>query len=232
MFNTLLIAKSFHFSKRHSRFLNNIADTNEPTSVAVKMHRALFHNTVKNNAKLNSDNEPTSISRNLIQRRHETWEGNNMEINTILGERIKYDKQQIDSISLASFNNSNMERFNHFTATNDGANRKNDRVNNQDEGNAQSFSDFVKSVFKCSAGWFCNKKKINEQIESDYPLNLHLRMNEIFSMHDKLCSLCEIFNDLYSAGEDSSLFLDLARKRGKIIHEFEFPFFHTFLISR
>lgn len=171
------------------------------------MHRALFDDCDKNKVKLSSDNEPFSISRNLIQRKHEATGGNNMEINTMLGVKTEFDKQQIDSISLTSTNNDNLERFNHFTTTNNGSNRKVVKVNNQDESNVQSFSDFVRSIFRCSTRWFCNKKKkTNEQIESDYPLNLHLRMNEIFSMHDNLTSLSESFNDLYSAGEDTSLF--------------------------
>lgn len=188
--------------------MNNIADTNEPTSKAVKMHRALFDDADRDKAKLSSDIEPFSISRNLIQRKHElttTVGSNNMEINKTFDVTAKFDKQQIDSMAFASTDNWKTERFNHFTSTNDGGNKKIEKVNNQDEGNAQSFSDFVKSIFKCSSGWFCNKKRINEQIESDYPLNLHLRMNEIFSMHDKLNESAENFNDLYSAGEDSSL---------------------------
>ena len=185
--------------------MNNIADTNEPTSVAVKMHRALFDDSDKNKDKLSSKNQLFSISRNLTQRKHEAVEANNMEINTMFSVKTTFDKLQID---LASTKERNMEKFNHFTMTQKGGNKKTEKVNNRDESNAQSFTDFVKSIFRCSRGWFCNKKKINEQIESDYPLNLHLRMNEIFSMHDKISDIAENFNDLYSAGEDSSLFLN------------------------
>lgn len=191
-----------------SRFLNNIAETNEPTSVAVKMHRALFDDSDKGKDELSSKNQPFSISRNLTQRKHESVEANNMEINTLFGVKTTLDKFQIDSTSLAAANERNMGRFNHFTVTQEGGNKKTEKVNNRDESNAQSFTDFVKSIFRCNAGWFCNKKKINEQIESDYPLNLHLRMNEIFSMHDRISDIAENFNDLYSAGEDASLFLN------------------------
>lgn len=197
--------------------MNNVADTNEPTSVAVKMHRALFDNCNRSEAKANAEggNEPFTISRNLTQRKQESLGGNNMEINRMLNAKTSFDEERIDSISLASTNNKNrdMERFNHFittsTTTNDNGKHKTEKLNNHDDGNAQSFSDFFKSFFKCNAARVGNKTKINEKIELDYPLNLHLRMNEIFSIHDKLSDIAETFNDLYSAGRrsfDISLF--------------------------
>lgn len=164
------------------------------------MHRALFDDCDKNKVKLSSEqngNEAFSISRNLVQRKHESVGGNNIEIQKELDVNTKIINDGIDSISLASFNN--REKFNHFTMTND--RRKNplanktEKFNNHAAGNAQSFCDFFKSIFGCNS-----KTKINEQIESDYPLNLHLRMNEIFSMHDKLSDISENLNDLYSAG--------------------------------
>jgi hypothetical protein len=53
----------------------------------------------------------------------------------------------------------------------------------------------LKSFFNCSS-----TKKIDEKTELNYPLNLHLQMNQIFAMHDKLCEISERFNDQYSIG--------------------------------
>lgn len=209
---SLLQFISFHFM---SRFLDNIAVTNEPTSVAVKMHRALLDECDdENKAKLRAATEPYSISRNLVQRKHD---GNNMEINKMFDAKTKLYKDEIDSISLASAvgggnNKKEAEKFNHFiTTTNDGSRRtklahKTEKLNNPDDGSAQSFSDFFKSIFTCStASAACNKRRINEHIQSDYPLNLHLRLNEVFSMHDKLSDIAENLNDLYSTGRSHSL---------------------------
>ena len=68
--------------------------------------------------------------------------------------------------------------------------------------NDKSFNRLFKSLFKCINNQTKdNQKKINEQMESQsYPLNLHLRMNELFSLHDKLCDVAEKFNNLYSLG--------------------------------
>lgn len=173
------------------------------------MHRALFDSSDKNKAKFNAGggNEPFTISRNLTQRKHESLGGNNMEINNV---KTSFDEEEIDSISLASTNNKNRdtERFNHFittsTTTNDNGKHKTEKLNNHDDGNAQSFSDFFKSILRCNAARVGNKTKINGKIELDYPLNLHLRMNEIFSIHDKLSDIAETFNDLYSAGRNST----------------------------
>lgn len=167
------------------------------------MHRALFDDYDKNKEKLNPVSEPFSISRNLVQRKHETFGGNNIE-NKAFDVKSKLEKDEIDSISLAS--SSSTERFNHFITANDSIKtkfaNKTEKLNNHEDDGAQSFSDFFKSIFKCSTGSAGNKK-INEQIESDYPLNLHLRMNEIFSVHDKLSDVAENLNDLYSAGKFS-----------------------------
>jgi hypothetical protein len=167
------------------------------------MHRALFDDCDKSKAKVDADgSEAFSISRNLIQRKPELAGGNNMEINKTLNVNTKFGNDGIDSISLEK----NKEKFNHFTMTSDSRKNalanKTQKLNNHDAGNAQSFCNFFKSIFRCSS-----TKKINEQIESDYPLNLHLRMHEIFSMHDKLSDIAENFNDLYSAGKFTFFFL-------------------------
>lgn len=176
----------------------------------MKMHRALFDECDDDKAKTNVAAQPFSISRNLVQRKHD---GNNMEINEMFDAKTKLDKDEIDSISLAS--DKDMEKFNHFitTSSSEGSRgaelaHKTEKLNNHDDGSAQSFSDFFKSIFKCSAASACNKGRINEQkIQSDYPLNLHLRLNEVFSCHDKLSDIAENLNDLYSTGTNDSSFL-------------------------
>ena len=178
------------------------------------MHRALFNdNDNKNKIKSNfEDNEVFSISRNLIQRKHEMVGGKSVEINKIFDVKSKFDKDEIDSISLASANiknNNNTEKFNHFITTNDaaggggGRNAFANRIEKLDNHSAQSFFDCFRSFLKCNAKTTSTttkfaSKKINEQL--DYPLNLHLRMNEIFTMHDKLSDIAENLNDSYSAG--------------------------------
>lgn len=137
------------------------------------MHRELF----------GDDNEEkhvdlTSQNHNLIQRKHE--QGSKMFI---------VNAKEIDSITRAS--TSTTERFNEFAPTN--------RVHKATAASSPSLSilQSLKSFFKCTA---TTRSKINEQIELNYPLNLHLRMNQIFAMHDKLCEAAECFNDLYSIG--------------------------------
>lgn len=175
----------------------------------MKMHRALFDDCDKNKSKLSSDTEPFSISRNLVQRKHDSIGGNNMEMNKAFGVKTKFEKDStIDSMSQASAINNykDMEKLNHFITTSEGGkntpDQKAGKLNHHEDGNAnggaQSFSDFFKSIFRCNATRAGNKK-LNE-FQSDYPLNLHLRMNEIFSMHDKLSDIAENLNDLYSAG--------------------------------
>lgn len=221
----------FHHFISFSRFLNNIADTNEPTSDAVKMHRALFDDCDKNKMKLSSEqSEAFSINRNLVQRKHELVGGNNIEMNSEVDVNTKIINDGIDSISLASFDD-NRRKFNHFKMTNDRMRNplanKTQKFNNHAAGNAQSFTDFFKSIFRCNS-----VKKINEQIQSDYPLNLHLRMNEIFSMHDKLSDISENLNDLYSAGRCFCFFLKTSgSKRRKflfILRKLNFISFHPF----
>jgi hypothetical protein len=178
------------------------------------MHRALFDDCDKSKTKLSFDNEPFSISRNLVQRKHDAVGGNAMEINKMFDVKTNFDKDSIDSISMTSTsNNKDMEKFNRFTMTTNISSKnalenKAAKFNNHDDGRAQSFSDFFKSIFRCSAAQACNKK-INEETKLDYPLNLHLekRMNEIFSMHDKLSDIAENLNDLYSTGEIIHFFL-------------------------
>lgn len=166
------------------------------------MHRAMFENCDKKKCKSNTGgNEAFSLSHNLIQRKHESVGGNNMEINKTFDVNTMIGSDAIDSISLASYDN--MEKFNQSAMMSDSRKKtltkKTEKLNISGNGNAQSFFDVFKSIFRCN-------RKINEQIQSDYPLNLHLRMNEIFSMHDKLSDIAEKFNDLYSAGKFSSRF--------------------------
>lgn len=169
-----------------SRFLNNIADTNEPTNVAVHMHRELFGGEDEDDATTKRV-EPFSISRNLIHRKHEqptATTNNRLEIDKMFAVNGK----GIDSITLASVNT---EKFNDFA-----------RVNPTNKTTtSSSFFASVKSFFKCTNAVSAEaSKKISEQIQLNYPLNLHLRMNQIFTLHDKLCDIAECFNDLYSIG--------------------------------
>lgn len=168
------------------------------------MHRALFDDDDKNQ-KLNA--ETFSISRNLIQRKHESIGGgiNNMEISTMFDVNAKafskVSNNSIATLTTSATNNSNsdiVENFNDFATANNKITLKK-RTEKLNKDNAQSFLDSIKSIFKCSAGKV-GSTKINEQTQLDYPLNLHLRMNEIFSMHDKLSDIAEHFNDLYSVG--------------------------------
>lgn len=137
------------------------------------MHRELFGD---DNVEKHVDQISTSQNPNLIQRKHE--QGSKMFI---------VNAKEIDSITRAS--TSSTERFNEFAPTN--------RVHKAATSSPSlSILQSLKSFFKCTA----TTRKINEQIELNYPLNLHLRMNQIFAMHDKLCETAECFNDLYSIG--------------------------------
>lgn len=141
--------------------------------------------------------QPYSISRNLVQRKY--TESNNMEMNK-------------DSTANSNNNGNNDSILNSIEKSNDSTastNRKTiEKVRRVDENaisnsnSSQSFLQFLKSTFKCNT----SLNEIVEQIELNYPLNLHLRMNEIFSMHDKLCDIAEDFNDLYSIGEEFTIF--------------------------
>ncbi|CAG9797489.1 unnamed protein product [Chironomus riparius] len=169
------------------RFLNNIVDTNEPTNTAIKMHQELFEDDDdKKKRKINS--QPFSISRNIKQRKY--IETNNMEMNTTNSNNNKSNNESILNA---------MEKFNDsVTSTNRKAIEKLSREDGKDtstSNSSQSFFQFLKSAFRCNT---TSLNKIVEQTELNYPLNLHLRMNEIFSMHDKLCDIAECFNDLYS----------------------------------
>lgn len=134
--------------------------------------------------------EPFTISRNLIHRKQEATTSNSLEIDKMFAVNSK----EIDSITLASVSTG---KFNDFAPANP--------VNKTTT--SSSFFASLKSFFKCTNA---ATKKINEQIQLNYPLNLHLRMNQIFSMHDKLCDIAECFNDLYSIGMFDWL-------RGKIV---------------
>lgn len=68
----------------------------------------------------------------------------------------------------------------------------------------KSYFQLFKSVFACESFNFCSRKVVEEQDPIDLPLNLHLRMNEIFAMHDKLADVAEDLNDLYSTGKNST----------------------------
>jgi hypothetical protein len=176
------------------RFLNNIADTNEPTNAAVKLHLALFDDGKKINLKALESAQPFSISRNLVQRKHDS---NNMEMNRGFAANANSadNKGEIDAISTASRSGVKLNDF--VTSTNRktiAEQRRSDSGSNSSR--AQSFLQFFKLPLEC-----CSSRKINEQTELNYPLNLHLRMNEIFSVHDKLCDIAEYFNDLYSIGK-------------------------------
>jgi hypothetical protein len=147
------------------------------------MHRELFGEDESSSKRV----EPFSISRNLIQRKHEqstATANNSLEIDKIFAVNVK----GIDSITLASVNT---EKLNDFAP----ANPTNKTTT------SSSFLASLKSFFKCTnAVSAAASEKINEQIQLNYPLNLHLRMNQIFSLHDKLCDIAECFNDLYSIG--------------------------------
>lgn len=149
------------------------------------MHRELFNEDEESDAAKRV--EAFSISRNLIQRKHEqpaAATNNSLQIDKMFAVNVK----EIDSITLAS---ANTEKFNDFAPANP--------VNKTTTSSSLFAS--LKSFFKCTnAVSAAASKKINEQIQLNYPLNLHLRMNQIFTMHDKLSDIAECFNDLYSIG--------------------------------
>lgn len=181
------------------RFLNNIVNTNEPTNAAVKMHQALFEdgNDDESGERNSSSNieQPFSISRNLVQRKHDS---NNMEMNNTFD--VNSNKKKIDSV--ANVNSNRERKFNDFVTTTTTRKTIFNHVdkNNNNNSSTQSFFQFFKSIFKCCSN-DDSQGKINEQTELNYPLNLHLRMNEIFSIHNSLCEVAECFNDLYSIGK-------------------------------
>lgn len=145
----------------------------------MRIHRELF----EDEDVASKRGEPFTISRNLIHRKQEQsteTTSNSLEIDKMFAVNSK----EIDSITLASVNTG---KFNDFATANP--------VHKTTT--SSSFFASLKSFFKCTNA---ATKKINEQIQLNYPLNLHLRMNQIFSVHDKLCDIAECFNDLYSIG--------------------------------
>lgn len=194
--------------------------------MAVRLHRAIFEDSeddedgnskVKDISKLDvKDGGIFTISQNLIQRKQQHQKSvndednenrmmnddikkmNNSEVEFELSDSTSFESTSANS-SVGNFkrstNNDDNHRENNFTKNlrNDKSKKSNNQRN--EEGNTQSFVNLFKSLFRCK-----KTRKINEQIESDYPMNLHLRMNEIFSMHDKLSDIAEDLNDLYSTG--------------------------------
>lgn len=69
----------------------------------------------------------------------------------------------------------------------------------------KSYFQHFKSIFACESFNLCSRK-VTDQVPVDLPLNLHLRMNEIFAMHDKLADVAEDLNDLYSTGSFSKFY--------------------------
>lgn len=147
------------------------------------MHRKLFGEDEDEPTPTAKRVEPISISHNLIQRKHEhsTATTNSLQIDKMFTVNVK----EIDSITLAPVSTG---KFTNFAPTNP-ANKT----------TSSSFFASLKSFFKCTNAVSASKK-INEQIQLNYPLNLHLRMNQIFTLHDKLCDVALLFNDLYSIG--------------------------------
>lgn len=146
------------------------------------MHRELFEDEAPKHV------EPFSISRNLTQRKHEQSAAATTNNSLKIDKMFAINAKGIDSITLASVST---EKFNDFAPAN--------AVNKTTT--SSSFLASLKSFFKCSRSVSAAaSEKINEQTQLNYPLNLHLRMNQIFSMHDKLCDIAECLNDLYSVG--------------------------------
>lgn len=123
-----------------------------------------------------NDDEDISTSQNLVKRRQHQ---------NSFGEMFNANTKGIASITRASTTN-NVEKF--ITS-------RSNRIQKQEQAATTSVLQSLKSFFKCTS-----PKKFNEKIELNYPLNLHLQMNQIFAMHDKLCEISERFNDLYSIG--------------------------------
>lgn len=190
------VGNFFFISRSRKRLLNHIASINEPTSAAVKMHRLLFSNESDEKTKLNPQQQPYSISGKVIQRKNESVSGNNMEY-------VKNSDEKFDSIDLTLSSDLTLfqsKKLNDGNTSNSIKMKSNTDQNNVD--NIKSFNRLLKSLFKCiNKKKKDSQKKITEQMESQsYPLNLHLRMNELFSLHDKLCDVAEKFNNLYSLG--------------------------------
>ncbi|CAO1305137.1 unnamed protein product [Diamesa serratosioi] len=161
------------------------------------MHRLLFSNESDEKTKLypqhQQQQQPFSISGKVFQRKNESVSGKNMEF-------MKKIDEKFDSIDLTLSSELSLfqsKKLNDGNASNAIKNKPNMDQNNVD--NIKSVNRLFKSLFKCINNKKDTQKKITEQMESQsYPLNLHLRMNELFSLHDKLCDVAEKFNNLYS----------------------------------
>ena len=161
------------------------------------MHRLLFSNESDEKTKLyhQQHQQPYLISGKVFQRKNESVSGNNMEYVKNFDE--KFDSTELTLSSDLTLVQSN--KLNTSNTSNSIKKKLNMDPNNVD--NIQSFNRLFKSIFKCINSKKESQKKITEQMESQsYPLNLHLRMNELFSLHDKLCDVAEKFNNLYSLG--------------------------------
>lgn len=193
--------------------------------MAVRLHRAMFEDSESDEdddstaqTKVSSDKDSGifSVSANLTQRKQQQQEkpmnGADSENRMMMNEDLKISDAEFelsDSTSFASTSQSfeNFKRSINNPSSVDGnsvndltGNTRVKKLNNNkkmrnDDGKTQSFVDYMKSLFRCK-----KTRRFNEQIESDYPMNLHLRMNEIFAMHDKLSDIAEDLNDLYSIG--------------------------------
>lgn len=133
-----------------------------------------------------------SITQNILTQRKQQ---NSKENRLNEERRISQVDMESDSISTSTTANS-MNRVDNFKH----AIRKeydviSDSSSTNDE-RTQSVFDYVKTLFRCN-----KTMKVNEELQTDYQMNLHLRMNDIFSMHDKLSDIAEDLNDLYSTGK-------------------------------
>ena len=144
------------------------------------MHRELFgedEDDDDDEGASKRDVEPFSISRNLIRRKQESATNNSLQG---VEKMFAINAKEIDSIPPASVN-----KLNDFTSENKTK-------------TSSSFVASLKSFLKCTKAINASSLK---KVKEDYPLNLHLRMDQIFSIHDQLCDVAENFNDLYSTGE-------------------------------
>jgi hypothetical protein len=141
-----------------------------------------------------------SITQNfLIQRKQQQQTNMNTTQNQFGGEtrRKSLDDIDVDLISYTTSSTTNcVENFKSSVKSSDVVENRKDSIQTKIKGNIQSFTDYFRAIFGCS-----RFQKSNKKIESEYPMNLHLRMNDIFSMHDKLSDIAEDLNDLYSAGK-------------------------------
>lgn len=120
------------------------------------------------------------------------------------GRRKSLDDIDVDLISsyTSSTTANCVENFKSSFKGNDVIANSKNTIPTKIKDNIQSFTDYFSALFGCISRF---QKTANEKIESEYPMNLHLRMNDIFSMHDKLSDIAEDLNDLYSTGKLSVL---------------------------